>query len=265
MSLWKAKQDVELQDPHTPAVIAKFNEVHNSTTLAVEGTQFSYTITVDDPTGIVVYIPTVQAGSYIIIFNVNTGRFYTGVAIGLAGSVVTLDTQLDSTFPIGSFVDIAITNMNVDGSGTPRIFGLRGLGVIPGINVEVDITRIIFRCLTTTAVDLSKFANLPELGRGLALRKRDGLIHNIFNVKSNSEIDGITLDWKPYDAQNAQQGQHGFTARLTFAGQDKMGIAERLGVGEDLEILVQDNLFTGTPNIKLFEIVAEGSFVRQVA
>lgn len=260
MSIWRAKQDTVWQDSTSPALITKFNQVQETTTLSAPNILFSYNITVDDPTGIVLPVDDVS-GSYIIIFSVPTGRVYFGHVIGLVGNVVTLDTQLDSVFPNGAFVDITTTNMVVDGSVTPELFGIRGLGVIPGVVLEVDITRIIITCYTTTAVSLNKFGNLPKLLRGLALRERNGITSNIFNVKSNGELAGILLDFIPYDAQNTQQGQHGFNARLTFASPEKLGVAKRLSPGDDLEALIQDNLASGAPDITFLEIVAEGSHV----
>jgi len=133
------------------------------------------------------------------------------------------------------------------------------LGIIPGIDEQYDITRIIFVCLTDTAVDLSLFGDLPKLLRGVALRHRDGTVRNIFNVKSNLDIEGITLDWKPFSSANPQQGQNGFSARLTFGGQDKLGVVQRIGPGEDLEVIIQDDL----TDLTLFEIVAEGHQVER--
>ena len=108
--------------------------------------------------------------------------------------------------------------------------------------------------MTTDIVTLATFADQPKLLRGLALRHRDGVIQNIFNVKSNREIEGITLDFKPYAATKPNEGQNGFSARLTFTGQDKLGVAQRLRVGEDLEFIIQDDL----TDIILLEVTAEG-------
>jgi len=64
-------------------------------------------------------------------------------------------------------------------------------------------------------------------------------------------------DWTPYAALNPVQGIDGFVARLTFAGQNKVGVAIRLPIGQDLEVLVQDDLEA----ITKLEIVAEGHIV----
>jgi hypothetical protein len=246
------------QDQTTPALITKFNQVTNSTTLTAAGVKFAYTITVASTTGMVLPTATVD-GSYLILFDVGSGRFMTCHVISILGLVVTLDTQLDFEFPIGTIVDVSITDMSVNGSVTPQIFGIRGLGVVPGINVSYDITRIIFTALCDTSVSLATFGDLPKLLRGLALRYRNGLSYNIFNVKTNEDIEGITLDWKPYSKLKPNEGQDGFSARLTFAGEDKIGVVQRLRPGEDLEFIVQDDL---TGLIK-FDIIAEGHEVER--
>lgn len=242
--------DVNLQDQDTPVIIEKFNQVHDSTTLAINSVKYEYTITVDDPTGIVV-------GSHLILFSVALVRFASFTALGVAGSVISLDSQLPVAFPSGTFVDIAITEMSVDGSVTPQIFGIRGTGVIPGIEIKADITRVLITCFTATPVSLALFGDLARLTRGLALRFRNDTTFNIFNVKDNGEIAGITLDWIPYSKSKPNEGQDGFTARLTFNGQNKIGVVERLAAGEDLEFIVQDNLL----GIVALSAVAEGHIV----
>lgn len=250
----KSTIDVLPQDHITPAVITKFNKVTNSTTLTAPVSKYSYQINVASTTGMILPA-TIYDGSYIILFDVGSGRFYTGHIVSILGLAVTLDTQLDFDFPIGTIVDITITNMAVDGSIAPQIFGIRGLGVIPGINREYDFTRILFQCLTDTPVTLAKFGDLPKLLRGVCLRFRNGETYNIFNVKKNLDIAGIMLDWIPYSATNPAQDLDGFTARLTFT---RLGIAERLRPGEDLEIIIQDDI-TG---ILLLEVILEGHEVR---
>lgn len=245
--------EVLVQDPTTPAIIAKFNKVTNSTTLTAQPAQYATVITVASTAGM--FLPTgIYNGAYLLIFDVTTGRFTPCHVVSIAGLNVTIDTPLDVSYPVGTIVDVSTTNMNVNGSVTPQVFGLRGLGIIPGIPQKYDITRIIFKCLTTDQVSLSLFGDLPKLLKGLVLRRRNGETFNIFNVKSNGEIAGIMLDWIPYSATNPNQGENGFTARLTFSGQEKLGVVQRLAAGEDLEIVVQDNL-TG---LLLLNIVAEG-------
>lgn len=238
------------QDQFSPVIIQKFNQVHDSTTMSVDANVFDDVITVDDPTGIIV-------GSHIILFSIALIRFSSYTAIGVAGSDITLDTELDASFPAGTFVDVAITDMAVNGSVTRQIFGLRGTGVIPGIEIKADITRIIITCFTVGVVNLATFGDIAKLLRGLVLRFRNGDVFNIFNVKDNGEIAGITLDWVPYAKTKPNEGQDGFTSRLTFNGNSKLGVTQRLAAGEDLEFVVQDDLLL----IQSLEVVAEGHIV----
>lgn len=248
-------KDVALQDQTSRPLIAKFNEVQNSTTLSVAAVKGSYEITVTATTGFV-------AGRYIILFDPDSENFSFYTQIGaVAGNVVTLDTPVDFAYPIGTFVDAAITNMNVDGSGTPRVFGLRGTGAPPGVDITADVTRIIFQCTTTTAVSLPLFGNLAALTNGLVLRRRDGTLQNIFNVKTNGDLAGIMFDFAVTATLNPVQGRDGFVCRLSFGGQSKIGVVIRLPIGEDLEFLVQDNLAAGPLDITLLEVVAEGHIV----
>ncbi len=250
--------DVTLQDQDTPVSISKFNQVHNSTTLAAAGAIDDRTITVASATGIVV-------GSYLLMFHPASIRYMVCGVVSIASSpVIDIDTPLDFAFPIGSNCDVAITNMNVDGSSTTQAYGLRGTGTPPGIELTVDITRILFLCECTSPIDLSQFANFVKLTYGIVMRKRDGTYQNIFNVKSNGAIEGICFDFTEHSALNPAQGVDGFSARLTWAGQEKMGVVQRLRLGEDLEVLIQDDLETAQSGetITLLEVTAEGSIVR---
>jgi hypothetical protein len=251
-------QDTNWQDQHTDDVIVKFNKVANSTTLASAAAIGDKTVTLTSATG-------TAAGKYIVLFHPSSERFSTFHQVGAAaGAVITLDSEVDFAYPDGTFVDIADTNMAVDGSSTTQVFGLRGTGAPPGVDITFDMTRIIISCLTDSIVSLSKFASITALTHGLQLRQRNSRYKNIWNVKSNREIDAIFgTDWKPYAAVNPSQGQDGFTARLTFGGPEKIGVVKRLPIGTDVEILVQDDLTVNTGDIQLLEVYAEGHIVEQ--
>ena len=247
--------DVALQDQTTDAIIVYFNQVHDSTALAVavpDITTDPRIIVVDSATGIIV-------GSYIILFDPTSVRFSTFFVTAVNGVNITLDSPIDFEYPIGTSVDVAIVDMSVNGSVTPQVFGLRGVGTPPGIEVSFDVTRIIFTCIAASPVSLSLFADLSALTNGLLLRSRNARIKNIFNVKDNREIQGLMFDFTPSVATNPAQGEDGFVSRLTFAGQNKIGVAIRLPIGEDLEIWVQDNLL----GITSFRIRAEGHIVEE--
>lgn len=250
LQIINGSSDVNIQDQHTPILIAKFNQITNSDTLTAATIVDQRYIVVDDTTG-------AANSDLVIVFSDITNRVYFGSKTSINIDTIFLDTPIDSEFPIGSDVDFSITNMAVDGSATSQIFGLRGSGLSSPIAVAFDITRIIFKCTTASAVDLAKFGDLAKLTNGLVLRKRDGTYQNLVNIKDNGELAGIMYDWTPYVATNPQQGIDGFVARLTFAGQSKIGVTVRLAAGEDLEFIIQDNI----SGITLFEVIAEGHIV----
>ncbi len=242
---------VALQDQTSPMVIAKFSNLEVSTTLSVNAVMNARTITVTSATGIV-------AGKYLTLFHVESKRFTLFYVVSVASLVITLDSLIDFAYPSGTFVDVGITNFaDADGSSTPVVYGLRN-NTTPqpeGIALEFDITRIIIKAYTAAAPDLTEFVDLTALEYGLLFRRLDGLTRNIFNVKSNGDIAGIAFDWSPLTALGA--GQDGFVSRLTFSGQNKMGVALRIGSGQDIQCIVQDD-YTG---MGLLEIQAEGHIV----
>lgn len=243
--------DVLLQNNIAPIVIAKFNQVQQGTTLAEVTLKEDVTITVVDPTGFAV-------GQYLVMYSTEIDRYFLAYILDVVGSEITVDTPLDAEFPVGSIVGGAITNMAINGSVDSQIFGLRGNPVENPLNLVFDITRILFRCETVDSPDLSTFADIAGgITKGLILRKRNGEFNNIFNVKTNGDLSSIMFDFKIELATNPAQGQNGFTGRLTFSGQDKIGTVVRLAEGEDLEFIVQDDLST----ITKLEAIAEGHVV----
>lgn len=242
-----------LQDQHTPLIMLPMVQKLVDAFLAVDAVVDAYTATVDDATGMV-------AGQHFRIINAAADKFYFGTILSIAAEVITLDTMIDFVYVSGSGVTTSNINMVVDGSGTPVVFTAR-TGA-PSIPSDVDITRIIFQCITDSAVDLNKFGNLAKLTRGLALRFVDGDKDNIFNVKTNADLAGLAFDFTPYVASNPGQGVHGFIARLTFAGQNKIGVTIRIGPEDNLEMVVQDDLTFGSPDIISLVCTIEGHVVQ---
>lgn len=234
------------QDPTNLPFIAYMNKVEQETTLTVETAIDDMTITVASATGF-------SAGKYVGIFSFTTGRFYQGRVLSVSDLVITMDTPLDSIFPVDSVVGVGIDDMSVDGSTTTQIFSVRGAD--PGINVYLDITRLIFECFTETAVTLAKFGDITALTKGIVLRINNGVTYNVFNVKSNGGLAGIMFDLNPYTSFGL--GQNGFIARLTFSGQSEMGSVIRIGPGEELQLLIQDDL----SDLQRFRIAVEGHIV----
>ncbi len=242
---------VSIQDQHSPALIVPMNQVTNQTDISALLAIDDLTVDVDVVTGFI-------DGAFITITNIVENRYYTAKQVGaISGSTVTLDTPLDFAFPAGSRITNGTVDMAVNGSITPQYFSLRAAD--PGIPVEIDITRIIFKCLTATAVDAEKFGDLAALINGIVLRVVDdsGPYYNVFNAKTNLDLAGMMYDLTFYEAINPTQGVDGFVGRLTFAGQNKIGVTIRVGTGQDLQMIIQDNL----SGLDLFELTVEGHVV----
>lgn len=247
----RASRDVNIQDQTSPILITEMNRVTNTTALTNAAVLDARTIVIDTTTGFV-------DGVHITIADDLSGRYSIFHQIGaVVGNTVTLDRPIDFAYQATTQVTAGSHQMAVDGSVTPVIFSVRDADTPTGLDVAVDITRLIFKCITATAVDLTTFGDLTRLTNGLVVRRVDGNYNNIFNVKDNGELAGIMYDFAVAQATNPVQGVDGFTGRLTFAGQSKIGVVVRLGPGEDLQAIVQDDL----SGLTSLQIVAEGHVV----
>jgi hypothetical protein len=189
------------------------------------------------------------------------GRFYFGDALSVNATTgeIGLDTPLDFAFEVGDNVIAASKEMNVDGSTTPQIFSIRSSAQQQASTLKVDVTRIMIQMITNGAVGLDKFGDIASgLTKGIVLRRNNGVVNNIFNVKTNAEFANLAYDFTPFIASNPGQDVNGFSTRLTFAGQDKHGVAIRLEGGDALELIIQDDL----TSLLQFRIIAEGHIVQ---
>lgn len=221
------------QDQTSPVLIIPMLQPLATTTITATLVFNSYTIEIADATGI-------NINDLFRVIDVGNNRFLQGSIINLIGTTVTIDTPIDFAYAAGSEFATGNPNMAVNGSVTPVVFKLRiGTVSVPGV---ADINRMIMVCETNTAVDLNKFGDLATLPRGINFRTSNGVVQNIFLVKSNRGLAGIAYDWTPYSASNPAQGIDGFSWRLTFNGQDKLGVALRVEADGNLEMWVQDDL-----------------------
>lgn len=240
-------QDVNIQDQHSPVLIVPFHDTAATTALtasvAIDGMIFS----VVSATGFTV-------GEYLTVYNEAGGRWYQGRIISISALDITVDTPIDFPYQSGDSISAGSTHLNVDGSVTPQVFSIRAPD--PGIPIVGDITRLIFILETATDPDWPDFGDLAALTNGIVLRKTDGTYHNIFNIKSNAEIAAIMYDFEKID-KIAQLGTYGLKGRLTFGGQNKIGVVVRLDIDEDLELIIQDDL----TSLLDFRVIAEGHVV----
>ena len=236
--------DVVIQDSTSPLFILHATELLNETTLNADAVIDEKTFTVLDNTDFAV-------GLDITIYSSNLNRVSFFHITNVAGNVITVDSPIDFAYSSGDFVQLGSHNLAIDGSVTPRIFGIRN-PTTQDIDLSVDITRIILSMQLTGGGDYDEFGNIPRLTNGLVCRFVNSYRENIFNVKDNREFDNLMYDFKFIEASgNAPDGLSG---RFTF---DKLGAVIRLKPFEDLQFIVQDDLTDLTD----FEIVAQGSGV----
>ena len=236
--------DVSIQSSTSPLVIIKATELLAETTLTTLAVIDAKILSVASSTGAVV-------GDALTIYSTLNNRvsFFTILAIN--GNDITVDSPIDFAYEVGSFVQFGNTDMSVDGSVTPRIFGVRN-PTAQDIDLAVDFTRMILSMELTGSGDYDEFGNIPALTNGLICRFVDGRKQNIFNVKDNREFDNLMYDFKFIAASgNAPDGLSG---RFTF---EKLGSVIRLKPFEDLQFIVEDNL-TG---LTTFEILLQGAGV----
>lgn len=240
--------DVILNDSTSPIIVAPLSNIIETTSLSAEFTRGSYDITVVDPTNFNIY-------DFVTIYSVPDDRVMFGHVLSVLGSVVTLSVQSDFNFPIGSVVTLGSSNMNVNGSVTPQIFGVRNPAVTD-VPFAFDVSRLTFTILTNSTVSLEKFGDIAGgLLRGVLVRKVDGVWQNLFHWNSNAELKSLCFDLDIQVAGGNQQD--GLTARFTFGGQGKLGTVIRLSSGEDLQVVIQDDL----TSLVEFSMLAEGSAV----
>lgn len=237
-----------VQDQVTPPLTIPFYLQTNTAALTSNTAVDDMAITISNTTGFV------DEGE-IRILNIANNRFFIGKQVGaVAGNVVTIDRPMDFAYQIGDQVATGPVNMAVDGSVTPQIFRLRSTGSeIPAVG---DLTRILFHITDGSAMDDSLFGGIAALTNGVTLRRVDGEIRNLVNFKSNGELANVSFDLTYAD--RAPAGAFGLRARLTYAGQEKHGVAIRIGPDENLEIIINDNL-TG---LSSFTAIAEGHVVQ---
>lgn len=239
---------VNIQDQHSRALDLKFIKATGiPTTLSVESVEDTRTITIADTTGFV-------DGNVVGVFEPN-GPFYYGKQIGApVGNVITLDTPIDSVFPVGVAVLSASDNLAVDGSVTTQIFQIGSAR--RETTVELDITRFLGYIQDGTAMDDGKFGGMSALTNGIVLRIKDGSYTNVWNIKTNGDFGLLCFDTS-YTTKPPAGTSHGFRFRNTYAGQAKHGVTIRLLPGETLELLIQDDL----TDLELFNMVAQGHLV----
>lgn len=211
-------------------------------------------VVIGDYTITVVSTAVFVVGEKVGVFDI-VGRYYVGTLLSKTATTLTLDAPLDYVFLTGVNVLSLSNKMNVDGSVTPVSFVVRA-GEPPNSLIYLDVTHISLSMFCGTYPYPGLAGDGPALINGTVLRhvKRDGEVRNIYNVKQNSGLAVIgeymvTPDWIPIGPPI----DYALFSKIRFAGTENHGAVIRLEPGDELEVLIQDDL-TGLDSLELFAI-----------
>jgi len=245
--VFKTTGDVFLQDATTNIIdyyVPIPKEILELSQTPIVG---SYIVDVVDASNVIV-------GDYIVI---KYGlRAYQAQVLSINVNELTMDTPIDCSCSLDAIIESRTINLAVDGSVSPVVADFA-----PPPGAVVDINVIGFFMLDEDDMDDGTFGGIPELTKGVVLRKRldsSGYI-TIFNAKTNGDLSKRAV--MNY-TDKAPAGQYGLRASKYMNGQGGNGVAIRLDGGKDesLQLIIQDDL-TGLIS---FTAVARGHIVDQI-
>ena len=238
---------VNIQDQHSRAFDLYFaQDVGSSTTLIADTVAEAYTMSCTTGHGLV-------ATNFFVMFDPISQHGFTAEVVSIAGdNTVNLDRPLPFAFPSATTViQERKIDMNVDGSGTRQTFEIGSL-----LTAELDITRLMFQMTTTDPATFASFGDQSALSRGMIFRKLDGFPTTYWNVKTNGDLAILMYDLHIFDSTHPL-AVNGVAGRLTYASQGKHGVTLRIGGGESLELIIQDNI----SDLLSFRVMAQGHIV----
>jgi hypothetical protein len=234
-------EDCVICSRYTSPVDYKFAKSTGApTTLASITVIDANTITVSSATGFIV-------GSHIAI--AYSARIYQAQIVSIASDVFTLDSPLDYAFPSGSIVLPFTYDMNVNGNTTSQTFVVQSS---ESGEAKFMITRLLFQITCDTEPDYVQFGNVATLAKGIVIRTANGYTKNLFNIKSNEDLNLLAYDLSFLDG--TKHGTYGVCCRLTFAGESKHGTGILITPGDSIKVIIQDDL----SGLLVFRMIAEG-------
>jgi hypothetical protein len=207
-------------------------------------------------------------GHFIELADNTNGRFIQSEILDITGDTVTIRQPISRIFTVAA-TEIATGNPNmvrdpatlvvIDGSTTPVIFTIKPLASQAG-----DITRIMAASISPNVSDYTTFGGADALTVGMTLRKKraDGTYKNLYTYVNNRDFVLHGFDNEPDSPKATGNATHGRASRVTFAGQDKHGVAERLdgALGEELQIVIFELMkYAGATGNLDFRFMGEGS------
>jgi hypothetical protein len=237
-----------IQDQTTPVLTVPFLQTRAPVTLAADTAVEDRTITLVGGHGVVV-------GEVIELAKVGTGVFMQSKVLIVSTNVITLDMPVNAIYLTTDTALASSSSLLVNGSATPVVFS-----VLPGPTQSGDIVRIQLEMHGAVGgtMDFTTFGSETALANGCVIRvkKSDGTFRNLFNFKDNSDFIKEGFDHQFLDPRGGNTTP-GLVSRLTWGGQSKHGVVIRLvgSLGEELQIVIQDNLLAGNT---VFTLTAQG-------
>ena len=190
----------------------------------------------------------------------DASAFIRARVLGIVSNTIEIDSPMTRAFADESVVTIKTDNLLVDGSTTPQVFA-----VSPEAQQNGDITRLIVRMEASATMDSGTFGPIPALRNGCVIRVKEanGDFRNLINFKSNGEFISHCFDNE--FLPNNGQGIRLVTERLTYAGQSKHGVTQRINGAllQEIQIVIQDDLSQASfPSFLEFAIANQGHEVQ---
>ncbi len=211
-------------------------------------------------------------GHHIELASSTTNRFIQSEMLDITGDIVTIRQPLGRIFTTSDTVIVtgnpnvcqdAATGTAIDGSSTPVIFTVKPLPSQSG-----DITRVLFASTSDNPSDYTSFGGAAALTIGATLRKKrsDGTYKNLFTYVTNKDFALHGLDTNIDEPKATGNATYGRASRVTFAGQDKHGVAERIdgALNEELQIVISELMDnSGATGNTSIAFIAEGSELQE--
>lgn len=228
------KPEFKLSDQTSPAINYYFHRDKSTTALTNPVAIGATSATLNSVAGIVV-------GDYLYFFQPDGSWVSAFHVVNLpGGNVVDLDMPFDLAYAAGSVVIVSTHELNVNGSVTPVVHH-----ITPLINNPIDITQVRIAITCAGDPDDSMFGDIVGgLANGIQFRKvTNGVYTNIGSIKTNGML-GLFGQIEYHD--KAGGGAFGVRVRIYLAGQQNRGVVIRVNYGDEVQLVVQDNLTTLT-------------------
>jgi hypothetical protein len=176
---------------------------------------------------------TAAAGEHMVIRNGDA--FEQTKVISVSTNAITIEMPVALPFPVdGTSIIRGNINMNVDGLATPTAFKYTNPASL-GATVPIDITTVVIIMNGAGVPDDGKFGVIPEIGKGMYIRKINGETTNLGNYSTNQEFRrvGAHVEY----TTKAPSGTNG--VNITFDLENIFDNATRLDPRINDEILIQ--------------------------